>query len=326
MHLYKKPVISLYPQLLFSNKCVLCRLQSKMMQPDWLEHAMDRVCPKVGELLQAFNSGTDPTLKKEALADEIMTMLREANLAYYATPPWASVWVSKFNRWTGMLDTTDLHDLLDLIVQHKGWSWLAVVKARAYEYDPKEMPDELEDNLKLVRNSNGMIAPIDKHAVSPILTVACSHAAALNRAILAGCVGKNPDYCVNGRLNKELIIQQTPSMAEPLSKGMQFEVVRAPVMKRCPGLALFLQSAGNADHGTARAQTKSQLLMQIYTMAQGSKEVSAEGKADWRYVLAHMMSSNPESSESLKDMCEFVERWSFGTVRACHRSVSRVPL
>jgi hypothetical protein len=276
---------------------------------DWMSAALDKVCPEINGLIDDFNAGVNTRIKKEALLEDIMKMLSGANLAYVTRKANASVWVDMCNRFGAGLDTKDVNDLLYKIVTEKGWSTLACVKARAFEREPGET-EQYQFNLKLVEASDGYLAPVDPHEPNIILSFSCSHTVAGLRALAAGCKSNHEQLAVDGLLNKEKVLDMSPSMRAPMDDGMEWTVIRAPVRKRCPHLATFAQFAGNADHGTAREMTKTQLLLQMHGKA---RMFSTMHTGNWKAsVAADMERQHAALQGGAIDLAEFVENWSGG--------------
>ncbi len=283
---------------------------------DWLATALDTVCPKINDLIKKYNEGESRS-KKEALGDMIVQLLLDSKLAYAERRPNEGVWVHPQNRFGAGLDTTDVHALLHLIVTEKGWSWAACAKARAIEMNPSGdvHKRQLEFNQKLSSAADGFLAPVDPHDRA-ILSIACSHTVAGLRAVNAGCKTVKEDMAVDGMLNKEKVMDISPSLREPLQTGLPWVVIRFQVEERCPDIAGFLQMAGNGDHGTARVQTKTQTLLQIHAFAR--TWVSMHGKAaDWKQIVMGMQQKSPSMKDEMSDMAEFTRSWSGGET-ACH--------
>ena len=124
-----------------------------------------------------------------------------------------------------------------------------------------------------------------------ILSVSCSHAVAGLRALAAGCKSSHEQLAVDRRLNKEKVLDMSPSMRAPMDDGMDWTVIRWPVRKRCPSLATLAQFAGNADHGAAREITKTQLLLrmhekarQFFTLHTGNWQASVAADMERQYA------------------------------------------
>ena len=111
-------------------------------------------------------------------------------------------------------------------------------------------------NADLAKGSDGLLPPIGDLSELEIATVRCSHTNATLRIVNGAARSLNGDYADDaGRISSARIVERQPSFKEPLEKGLQFNVISAALVTRCPGLMKFLATSGNAGHGTARHAT-----------------------------------------------------------------------
>ena len=164
----------------------------------------------------------------------------------------------------------DVHDLLLRIV-NDGWSYLQVV-ALAAQIPPTPTGDEWRSfNERLAAGSNGLLAPVRKSFLE-IVTVRGSHTTAAVRLYKHGAKGVHDSLCIDGIVSQSKIIEKRPSMAEPISKGLPYTIIKWQLVEACPRLMGFLARTGNSNHGVHRVATTLQGCMSVYNSYKDQKE------------------------------------------------------
>ncbi|CAK0887722.1 unnamed protein product, partial [Prorocentrum cordatum] len=118
---------------------------------------------------------------------------------------------------------------------------------------------------------------------------------------------------VNGRISIEKVASLSAEYKTAMEQGLEWVVVRHQVDQHCPGLAGFLQAAGNAGHGTQRQQTKMQTLLHIHQKATRKlKQPPADPEAIWAAITSDIERVCPFLKGQVVDMCMFVRHYSGG--------------
>ena len=218
-----------------------------------------------------------------AEGDAIMAKLFAVGLAYKLRPRAEGAATHPDNRWASGLDPADVYAVIDKI-SARGWSDSKVTGARAFEVATGEKGEAQRNfNVKLALGSNGAIPPFAKEDIQ-ILTVACSHNMSSLRCIKFKGKPPSPEgfeaiVDSEGRLSEQSLIEKCPSYAPVLRDGLEFSVVRREVEEVCPRLPLFLQEAGNAEHGGENMINKLQAMLEIHSKALRDK--NSIGAESW---------------------------------------------
>ena len=221
-----------------------------------------------------------------AEADAAMRKLTAQGLAYLFRPRAQGTGVHPDNRWESGLEPADVYEVIRKIMA-RGWSDAKVAGARAFEVATGEKGElQRNFNAKLCTGSNGAIPTIQKEDIQ-ILTVSCSHNAASLRCIKFGGVPPCPDgfedlVDASGALSEAKILEKYPSYANVLRDGLEFVVVRKEVEVVCPRFPLFLQEAGNAEHGGENKLTKLQAMLEIHSKALRDRDM--HGAENWNRI------------------------------------------
>lgn len=218
-----------------------------------------------------------------AEGDGIMMKLFDLGLAYKLRPRAEGAATHPDNRWTSGLDPSDVYGVIEKIMA-RGWSDGKVTGARAFEVAKGEMGESQRNfNVKLAASSGGAIPPFAKEDIQ-ILTVACSHNMSSLRCIKFKGTPPSPEgfeavVDSEGKLSEQSLIDKCPSYAPVLRDGLEFSVVRREVEEVCPRLPLFLQEAGNAEHGGENMINKLQAMLEIHSKALRDKRT--HGVENW---------------------------------------------
>ena len=138
-------------------------------------------------------------------------------------------------------------------------------------------------NADLAKGSDGLLPPIGDLSELEIATVRCSHTNATLRIVNGAARALNADYADEaGRISSARIVERQPSFKEPLEKGLNFNVISAALVLKCPSLMRFMATSGNADHGTARQATTVQRAKRVWGFA--CKQKSLDTPEDWKVV------------------------------------------
>ena len=173
-----------------------------------------------------------------------------------------------------MLMPLGVHQLLSLLVK-KGWSDFEVQLALASELPPGSLSDDARSkNVELVRNSDGLLAPVIAEILR-IVTVVNSHTTACLRIVRASeqpCIkvvpGNESLAGPDGKhMSKERILSMCPSLREPAEQGITYNIVRWQLLPLCKGLMELLAEADNAKHDTFRKETPLQTMFNIHARA-----------------------------------------------------------
>lgn len=201
----------------------------------------------------------------KAAADEIIQLLLENNLAHYDTVSIERIAPHPSNRFGSVVNPVDVHKLLALILA-AGFSASEMTGALAFEIMPGEQGDNQFQKYEHVQQMSDDSLPQLHRGNIKILTVCCSHTVSCLNCIEQGLRALpelDQKYLTDGRISKEKVIGECPSIRSPLAAGVKFLVIRHQVDAACPQLATFLQEAGNAHKGVERLPSQLQFMIQI---------------------------------------------------------------
>ena len=180
------------------------------------------VAPIINQLIEEHEAST-LTDGIETFQEKLMERVRAAGLAEFEWILCVHIAVHPDNREGAMLVPIDAHALL-LRMTHDGWAWTKanVVAARI----PKNETGQkwIQENLKLANRSNGLLPPYIPDLLR-VATARGSHTSACVRIMELGARCVFEKLGENGVVSKSKIIEQQPSMREPLEKGLRVEVI-----------------------------------------------------------------------------------------------------
>ena len=208
---------------------------------------VDEIAAWVNAKLDGFYATKDPSeCEEKALAEEIMRELFLHNLAYKKVVPALKVGVHPKNRFTTMLHTPHVHELLVDFVR-MGWSRSSQLgRSTGFETLPGEAGEEQrKKNAMLYRAADGLLGELEKWCLEDleIMSVSSSHSAAAIRLPLlsAKATEITEQFALNNsRISVQSITGKKPSMADPIHNGFSFTVIRAQIEYSCPRLPSFL--------------------------------------------------------------------------------------
>ena len=257
---------------------------------------VDQIAAWINAKLDKFYAQNDPDeCEEKALAEEIMKALLAHNLAYQKVVHALKVGVHPKNRFTTMLHTPHVHELLVDFVR-MGWSRSSQLgRSTGFETLPGEAGEEQrKKNAMLYRAADGLLGELEKWCLEDleIMSVSSSHSAAAVRLPLLGAkAAESTEQFAprNSRISVEFITSKKPSMADPMTNGFEWTIIRAQMEMACPRLPHFLQAAYNADHGVEKVQTALQRMQQIHAMAVENK--AKQGHEQWDSI-SNIVASN----------------------------------
>ena len=221
-----------------------------------------------------------------AEADAAINNLTAQGLVYMLSPRVQVTGVHTDNRWESGVEPADVYEVIKTVMT-RGWSDAKVTGARAFEVAAGEKGDAQRIfNVKLAAGSNGAIPSIQTEDIQ-ILTVPCSHNSASLRCIKLGGAPPSPDGFEDivdseGAISETKLLETCPSYADVLRGGLEFAVGRKEVEAVCPRFPLFLQEAGNAEHGSENKLTKLQAMLEIHNKA--LRDRAMNGTKDWNKI------------------------------------------
>ena len=203
------------------------------------------------------------------------------------------------NRFGGGLDPTTVYEVLKAVAM-RGWSWPKVAAARAFEVsDGGEGEKEREINRVVAEKSDGALPIINPSDVQ-ILAVGCTHNAASLRCVIGK--GKPPAEFIDhewfrdivdadGHISRDKCLEKFPSYKAPLERGIRWAVVRREVAKAFPRLALFLQEAGNTEHGAEQHISNIDVMCDIH--AKSLRNIALHKEPRWANIAKEVTCSVP---------------------------------
>ena len=294
------------------------KLAKMMREPEGLadvgsvRERVEMLAPWINEQLANFHEGKVTTGVRTFQA-EILKAIKDADLSEDMYYDISKVGVHPDNREGCMVVPIDVHDLLVRIVGD-GWDE-SLVDALACKMPPSLAATWRAKNVALTENACGLLAPCVPDLLE-IVTARGSHTTQAAKVVASGATSVYDDkFSHNGKISKRMILEQQPSMAIPLEKGIKYTVLRHELVEQCPLLMSFLSQTGNASHGVHRKQTAVQGLKRIHDLA--AAKLRAKEEIDWNgiaKIAALGMGTNyAQKADSFR---LFVQRWSGGSTGA----------
>ena len=168
---------------------------------------------------------------------------------------------------------------------------------------------QVKFNLKLITQSNGMLAPAT--GKERFLSVATGHAAAGVRAINAGCKSTCVELVdLHGKLSVDRWKRNDDVCAEMAEKGWEFWCIPWQVEKCVPRLPFLAQRALNSSNDVASQQSELECASVVSEFASQSKELM--NIIDWAACIEEAAASAPPCEEYIKTIGEFVKNYGGG--------------
>ena len=285
----------------------VCLLIMASSQVKTVDERVAMTAPIINDMIEAFEpkKGIDGV---QTFQQELLKTIRGALLSddgwYFAK----KVGVHPDNREKCGLVPIDVHDLLNLIAA-AGWSWTECEGALASEIPPNEIGGKWRAfNVALAEKSDGLL-PVCDGDMLEIVSARGSHTTACVRCMVIGSKGIHEVLCTDGMISQSKIVERQPSMAEPITNGMKYNVIVWQLVVACPRLMEVLSRTGNCSHGVARTQTALQGCKRVHDLANNMNE-----SADlWDNVAcAASIGMPPGYVTTAKAYCCFVQQWAGG--------------
>ena len=273
-----------------------------------IEGRVEVVAPILNKRIEDFEAGR---LKDgvQTFQEQLLVLIESAALSDRRWIMVDKVGVHPDNREKAGLVPVDVHDLLRRITAN-GWS-SKEVDALACEIPPTEEGAAWRAfNTQLAANSDGLLAAVNPDDLE-VVTGRGSHTTASVRCYRFGTKGFHEELCVDGVVSRAKIVDQQPSMAEPLDKGINYLVIRWQLVQACSRLMEVLSRTGNASHGVARQQTTIQGLKRVHMLAADRQRANVE--VDWTAIArVASIGMDPRYIETASMLCEFARTWAGG--------------
>ena len=100
-------------------------------------------------------------------------------------------------------------------------------------------------------------------------------------------------------------------MADPINKGVPYDVLKWEIAVLCPRLMEFLSRAGNASHAVVRTQTMLQHCNRVHKLVRAKQDSGIP--IIWDHILANTcVGMGIEFKTSATSLVAFVRAWSGG--------------
>ena len=129
------------------------------------------------------------------------------------------------------------HSALLRVIVKNGWSWEECRGALACEIPPGEAGDKMRDfNVRVVEGAGGYLAPVSRSDLQ-VLTARGSHTTQAVRALLFSTKSMHDELASpDGTVSRAIVTEKRPSIDEPLTKGLEYTVIRWELVVECPRL------------------------------------------------------------------------------------------
>ena len=271
--------------------------------------------PAINQFIEEFEERSDDAI--QAFGAQMRTYLLDNDLAYYEGLHHDNVCVDIDNREGEMLIAIKVRKLLAIIAR-KGWNVEETRMAllRELPRDPERLSLYLRKNKELIDRSDNLLAPIQTELLRGA-TGAGSHTTAVLKLVAACkkgrfpiCEGIDDHLGHEGFLAQHLILQQCPSLEEPMNVGIRYFVVRSQIADKCPALMRILSEADNAKHSNYQKESALQTMMNIHRRA-----VSTSAKTESEFnAIARAVSRGhgPEFTKAAKSYTNLARRYGGG--------------
>lgn len=262
------------------------------------------VKPALLEMVSSLENGTNAE-GAEACNVKVMDLLQNAGLVSIETRSIDHVGVHPENREGCMLVPSDVHDLLKHL-SVRGWN-PAVWSALACTIPEGAVGEAWRQaNMKLVAESEGMLAPVSKDGLQ-LLTGRGSHGTAALRAVKFAAKAVHDEMAgPSGEVSRHKLLEKQPSLQQPLESGCVYSIIPGELCIEVPGLFSCISRLGNASSDSFRLPTTLQHCSNIHKIATGMAD-----NLDWSKV-ARIAALTGMTEETATKLCRFVQAWSGG--------------
>lgn len=265
-----------------------------------------KVAPPLQELVKKYDEGTYKG-GAEALNAEMMAVIEKSGLMKEERKLCAAVGVHPDNRQKAMLIAVDAQNLLlkfaDYGYNPRMWDALALTVPAGAEGDRWR-----EENEKLVRDSDGLLAPIQGDSIE-IVTGRGSHGTGACRIAEFGAKSIHEKLADSmGNVSKAKLLELQPSWQDPLQNGLLYKILPGELELAVPGLLACLSLLGNASNDVYRQPSELQLCARIHAL------IASHPSKDEAWVLkqACVGYGGSESEARATQLLGFVVAWSGG--------------
>ena len=224
---------------------------------------------------------------------KVLTTLEEAGLVYSSCLAPGAFLCHPQNRGSSMVNAFNAHkkghDILEAGVKAE----LLPPNSLAVEVaiDSKVKENQFKLNMKMVSDSNGLLAPVTGH--ERFLTLANSHFVQWARAMDNGC--KGPD-------GNPLTV--TPDMKPLLREGWQWRIISSEAEKLWPQLPAFAAMAMNSHNTNQITSNELEAMMQLADLYQAGMKMDES-------IIA-VEHSSPSCKKYMHDVAYFCKMYSGG--------------
>lgn len=269
--------------------------------------SIKEIASKINYILDQHENdevGDDDKPMIRAMISTIMRLLMDTNWSYSQAFPWSMVGVDPSNRYGDGLDPERVHKLI-LAIFSAGWCVEETSMAVAREVDGNDS-DAIDSNVQLAIDACDMLPPVNPQTLK-VLTLSCGHTTAG-----LGCFGHGvtvhlaplQKLCHEGRLSLAKLRELQPAYAEAVDKGLTYRVIRAPVIRACPRLPMYVQEAYNTSQQTAQRESCFQVLLKIHSEARRMQK--AGHPPDWKSIATKVGNTRPDHAPHCGGYAAFI--------------------
>lgn len=269
------------------------------------------LAPILNKAFEEFDSMSEDT---EAFdADVIATISSAGLMDFGVTVKVKGIAIHPDNRETSMIVPIDSHDLLFRMF-HDGFSYS---RWRAFgcrvPADPAVMRAWVQENLSLVAQSDGLLAPLLPEDIE-VFAARGSHGSTGLRCLLEGATAVYPDMAgSDGKLSAAKVIAAKPSFARPLQEGVPFDLVPGELCIAVPRLMEVLSRIGNNANNVFREQSALQHCNRLHRLAVLKEKSGPMTSDSWDQIARQAcIGMGQEFIDDAKKLCKFVKAWSGG--------------
>ena len=234
-----------------------------------------------------------------ALCQKLMALITEAGYVRQQVLTPEQVMVHPANRDGLGLSITDVHELVEDIVE----TGFSDSKCQGIAVDVGiRHADTIAFNRKLAEASHGMLPEPDERTAR-YASLAGSHTAAGMRCVLSGSLhpGKDSKLVVDGCFNINLVEKADQAYAKACRAGTLWQVISNDVIHEFPQVADLLLAGQNTN--VFKRESEYQILRRMVTW------IGQQAQVSWNSVKSNIMKTKPDCAQACPYMFQFLTKF-----------------
>ena len=240
--------------------------------------------------------------KMVRVVQDVMTFLKQHNLVVQMRLSPMHVGVHPCNRDGYGLNSLDVHDLIDSIVD------VGFVPGRVGAVGAEIEDDAVRTwNERLVHSAAGLLGTVDGSALK-VVSLCGSHTNFALRCFAQQVAHESEHVSISGHLSLERLQKRDPAFHQAVSDGLLWDVIAAPVARAFPELLALVSRSGNAS--LQRGEHELQVLRRLH--ASYTRMSQSGENPSFANIKKQVLSSKPACASSVPAMYTFCMKASGG--------------